>query len=111
MSNQVTILVDFTVEIDSRIWDDGDEEITFNGSTGFGFYDASLISENDDIVTASVKGESHAVWSSSEQVRANFDDISKAFDVSIFFGDHPATIQSTILYGVNTTCKPITTLL
>ena len=106
MSDQdVTMVVDFTVEIDSRIWDDGDEEIIFKGSTGFTYYDASLISESNGMVTASVKGESHAVWSSSAQVRANFDDISKSFDVSIFFGDHPATIQATSLDGVNTICS------
>ena len=96
----VTMVVDFTVEIDSRIWDDGDEEIIFKGSTGFTFYDASLISETNGIVTASVKGESDAVWSTPERVQANFDDISEGFDVAIFFGDHPATIQSSTLYRV-----------
>ena len=106
MSNQdVSILVDFTVEIDSRIWNDPGEQVIFKGSTRFIFDDASLISETDGIVTASIKGESCAVWSSSDQVRANFDDISKGFNVGIFFGDHPATIKATRLYDVNTICS------
>lgn len=96
----VTMVVDFTVAIDSRIWDDGDEEIIFRGSTGFTFYDASLISENDGVVIASVKGESDAVWSTPQRVTDNFDDITESFDTQIFFGSHPAAIMETSLCTV-----------
>lgn len=99
-NQDVTMVVDFTVAIDSRIWDDGDEEIIFKGNDGFTFFDADFISENDGVVIASVKGESDAVWSTPQRVTDNFDDISESFDTQIFFGSHPAAIMATSLYTV-----------
>lgn len=99
-NQDVTMIVDFTVVIASDIWWDGDEQISFRGNDGFTFHDADLITEDNGLVTASVQGESEVFWSNTQSVTDDFDDISESFTTQIFFGDHPAEIQSTRLHSV-----------
>jgi hypothetical protein len=99
-NQDVSMVVNFVITIDSIIWDDGDYDIIFKGDSDFTFVDATLISEDNGVVTASVFGESAAVWSTPERVTEYFDEISESFDVQIWFGDYPADIQESSLYNV-----------
>jgi len=100
-NQDVTMVVDFTVVIDRLIWDgDADNDIIFKGNSDFTLYDAEFVSECNGLVTALVKGESAASWSTPERITENFDEISESFDVQIWFGEHPAEIQELSLYNV-----------
>lgn len=97
-NQNVTYVVDFTIVITRDTWDN--LELTFN-QCEYSFYDADLISENDGVVTVSIKLESNAFWSTPERAAKYFDEYSETMpEPSIQFGDNVQFVTDTKLYKI-----------
>ena len=99
MSNNqdVTLVIEFIVTVPRDLWD---VELSYN-ENDYSFYDADLISEVNDIVTASIVLESSAIWSTPERAAKYFDEYSETMpDAGIKFNEYLAPVTDTNLYKV-----------
>ena len=99
MNNQdLSIVIDFTVTVPRDLWDG--VELSFS-NTDYSLFDADFISEVNDIVTASIKLESSAIWSTPERAAKYFDEYSETMpEPSIKFNDYIAPVTDTKLYKI-----------
>ena len=99
MNNQdLTLVIDFTVTVPRDLWDG--TELSFS-NTDYSLFDADFISEVNDIVTASIKLESSAIWSTPERAAKYFDEYSETMpEPSIKFNDYIAPVTDTKLYKI-----------
>lgn len=100
MSNNqyLTLVIEFIVTVPRDLWDN--TELSFSNDD-YSFYDADLISEVNDIVTASIVLESSAIWSTPERAAKYFDEYSETMpDAGIKFNEYLAPVTDTNLYKV-----------
>jgi hypothetical protein len=96
-NQDLTFVVDFTVTVPREIWDN--VELSYNEE--YSFYDADEISENNGIVTASIKLETESFWSTPDRARAAFDEYSESLpDPRIVFFMYNAPVSNTALYKI-----------
>lgn len=99
MNNQdLSIVIDFTVTVPRDLWDG--VELSFS-NTDYSLFDADFSSEVNDIVTASIKLESSAIWTTPERAAMYFDEYSETMpEPSIKFNDYIAPVTDTKLYKI-----------
>lgn len=96
-NQNLTYVVNFTVEVPVDLWEN--VELSYNEE--YSFYDADAISENNGIVTASIKLETESFWSNVERAKAAYDNASESFaNPSIAFGDYKAIETKSELYKI-----------
>jgi hypothetical protein len=97
-NQDLTYVVNFTVEVPRDLWDN--VELSYN-EIEWSLYDSDFISEENDIVTASIKLETESFWSNVERAKAAYDNASESFaNPSIAFGDYKAIETKSELYKI-----------
>jgi hypothetical protein len=99
MSNNqdLTLIIEFIVTVPRDLWDG--TELSFS-NTDYSFYDADFISEVNDIVTASIKGETGVIFSNVDMVNDSFSEYGNTSPTNIMFGDYEAPITNESLYKI-----------
>jgi hypothetical protein len=99
MYNQdLSIVIEFIVTVPREIWDN--VELSFS-NTDYSFYDADFISEENDIVTASIKLETESFWSTPDRARTAFDEYSESLpNPRIVFFMYNAPVSNTALHKI-----------
>lgn len=98
MNNQdLSIVIDFTVTVPRDLWDG--VELSFS-NTDYSLFDADFISEENDTVTASIKGEYGVIFSNSDRVNESFNEYGNTTPTNILFGEYIAPITSESIYRI-----------